>query len=134
MQSTITQLARIAWVARAGLAFMFFYHGLVPKLLTLSVGERLMITAHGFQNPEQIARLSGLAEIAMAVWLLSPWYRRGSLVIAATALAGLLADVAMITPHLLAEAFNPVSLNLAGLALCAVAWLAEAPVPRAHPA
>lgn len=130
----IGQLARIAWVARAGLAFMFFYHGLVPKLLAVSAGERLMIAAHGFENPERVAQLSGLVEILMAVWLLSPWYKRASLAVAGVVLAGLLVDVAMVTPHLLAEAFNPVSLNLAGLALCAVAWLAEAPVPRAHPA
>ena len=36
-------------------------------------------------------------------------------------------DVALFSPHLLLQAFNPLSTNLAALALCAVAWLAEAP-------
>ena len=115
-------LLRINWIARGGLAFMFAYHGLVPKLLWLSQGERAMIQAHGIEQVQLFATLAGVAEIALAIWiLLSPRSAR-PLVVAATALAGLLVDVAVFSPSILREAFNPVSLNVAGLALCAVAW------------
>ena len=115
-------LLRINWIARGGLAFMFAYHGLVPKLLWLSQGERAMIQAHGIEQVQLFATLAGVGEIALARWILLSPRSVWPLVVAATALAGLLVDVAVFSPSILREAFNPVSLNVAGLALCAVAW------------
>ncbi|GFM73364.1 hypothetical protein PSCICL_43560 [Pseudomonas cichorii] len=121
----MNELQRIAWVARVGLALMFFYHGLVPKILWLSPGELEMIQAHGFADASRVAWLSGAAEIGLAISLISGYFKRTSLMLSAVVLAGLLIDVALVSPHFLVQAFNPVSLNGAGLALCAVAWLAE---------
>ncbi|WP_244168298.1 MULTISPECIES: DoxX-like family protein [Pseudomonas] len=53
--------------------------------------------------------------------------RRWPLLLAGVVLILLLLDVLLLSPHLLVQAFNPLSTNLAALALCAVAWLAEAP-------
>ena len=53
--------------------------------------------------------------------------RRWPLLLAGAVLILLLLDVLLLSPHLLVQAFNPLSTNLAALALCAVAWLAEAP-------
>ncbi|WP_312933238.1 DoxX-like family protein [Pseudomonas sp.] len=117
-------LARINWIARGGLAFMFAYHGLVPKLLWLSAGEQAMIRAHGIEQVQLFAILAGIGEIALALCILLAPRHRWPIAVAATALLGLLVDVALVSPGLLKEAFNPVSLNVAGLALCAVAWSA----------
>lgn len=119
-------LSRINWIARGGLAFMFAYHGLVPKLLWLSAGERTMIQSHGISQVELFANLAGVGEIALALWLVLAPRSTWPIGIAATALAGLLLDVAIVNPSMLSEAFNPVSLNVAGLALCAVAWNSKA--------
>ena len=118
-------LLRINWIARGGLAFMFAYHGLVPKLLWLSQGERAMIQAHGIEQVQLFATLAGVGEIALAIWILLSPRSAWPIAVAATALAGLLLDVAVFSPAMLREAFNPVSLNVAGLALCAVAWNAK---------
>lgn len=118
-------LMRINWIARGGLAFMFTYHGLVPKLLWLSQGERAMIQAHGIEQVQMFATLAGIGEIALAVWILLSPRSAWPIAVAATALAGLLLDVVVFSPAMLREAFNPVSLNVAGLALCAVAWNAK---------
>lgn len=115
-------LVRINWIARGGLAFMFAYHGLVPKLLWLSQGERTMIQAHGIEQVQVFATLAGVGEIVLAVWILLSPCSAWPIAVAAAALAGLLVDVAVFSPAMLREAFNPVSLNVAGLALCAVAW------------
>lgn len=56
-------LLRINWIARGGLAFMFAYHGLVPKLLWLSQGERAMIQAHGIEQVQLFATLAGVGEM-----------------------------------------------------------------------
>lgn len=113
---------RINWIARGGLAFMLAYHGLVPKLLWLSQGERTMIQAHGIEQVQVFATLAGVGEIVLAVWILLSPRSAWPIAVAAAALAGLLVDVAVFSPAMLREAFNPVSLNVAGLALCAVAW------------
>jgi hypothetical protein len=118
----VNTLARINWIARGGLAFMFGYHGLVPKLLWLSPGERTMIQAHGIDQVELFATLAGIGEIALALWIVLAPRSSWPLGVAAAALLGLLLDVAMINPSMLKDAFNPVSLNVAGIALCAVAW------------
>jgi len=118
----MNSLVRINWIARGGLAFMFAYHGLVPKLLWLSQGERAMIQAHGIEQVQLFATLAGVGEIVLALWILLSPRSAWPIAVAAAALAGLLVDVAVFSPSMLREAFNPVSLNVAGLALCAVAW------------
>ncbi|MGH8434236.1 MAG: DoxX-like family protein [Pseudomonas sp.] len=53
--------------------------------------------------------------------------RRWPLALAGVVLLALLLDVALFSPHLLLQAFNPLTTNLTALALCLVAWLAEIP-------
>lgn len=91
-----------------------------------------MIGAHGLPDhalfaPELIARIGGVAEVLLGIALLTIRRQRWPLLVAAAVLLVLLLDVALLSPHLLIQAFNPLSTNLAALALCAVAWLAEAP-------
>ena len=129
---TDARLLRIAWLARLALAAVFIWHGLVPKLLWLSPDEMAMIAAHGLPDhelfaPELIARVGGMAEILLGMVLLKVRHQRWPLLVAGVVLLVLLLDVALLSPHLLIQAFNPLSSNLAALALCAVAWLAEAP-------
>jgi hypothetical protein len=81
-------LTRINWIARGGLAFMFAYHGLVPKLLWLSAGERTMIQAHGISQVELFANLAGVGEIALAFWIVLAPRSAWPIGIAAAALAG----------------------------------------------
>ncbi|MHC8344768.1 DoxX-like family protein [Pseudomonas sp. RT6P73] len=118
----MSALKRTHWIARGSLAFMFTYHGLVPKLLWLSPGERMMIQAHGIDQVELFAYAAGVAEIALALWILLAPRLAWPLIVASTALVGLLLDVAVFNPSMLTDAFNPVTLNVAGFALCAVAW------------
>ncbi|MGQ7957487.1 DoxX-like family protein [Pseudomonas sp. SP16.1] len=129
---TERRLAQIAWLARLALALVFLWHGLVPKMLWLSPDELAMIGAHGLPDhalfaPELIARVGGMAEALLGLALLVVRDQRWPLALAGAALLLLLLDVALLSPHLLIQAFNPLSTNLAALTLCAVAWLAEAP-------
>ncbi|MGG2396989.1 DoxX-like family protein [Pseudomonas sp. SH1-B] len=129
---TESRLAPIAWFARLALAQVFIWHGLAPKILWLSPDEVAMIGAHGLPDhplfaPELIARIGGVFEILLGIVLLTMRRQRWPLLVAGVALLVLLLDVVLLSPHLLIQAFNPLSTNLAALALCAVAWLAEAP-------
>jgi len=129
---TEPRLAQVAWLARLALALVFIWHGLAPKILWLSPDEVAMIAAHGLPDhplfaPQLIAAVGGVAEILLGILLLTVRRQRWPLLVAGVVLLALLLDVALLSPHLLIQAFNPLSTNLAALALCAVAWLAEAP-------
>jgi uncharacterized membrane protein YphA (DoxX/SURF4 family) len=129
---TERRLAHIAWLARLALAAVFIWHGLAPKILWLSLDEVAMIEAHGLPQhplfaPQLIAAVGGVAEIVLGILLLGVRRQRWPLLVAGAVLLVLLLDVALLSPHLLIQAFNPLSTNLAALALCTVAWLAEAP-------
>ena len=129
---TERRLAQIAWLARLALALVFIWHGLAPKILWLSPDEVAMIAAHGLPDhplfaPQLVAAVGGIAEILLGILLLTVRRQRWPLLVAGAVLLVLLLDVALLSPHMLIQAFNPLSTNLAALALCAVAWLAEAP-------
>lgn len=115
-----------AAIARLALGVVFLYHGLVPKLLFLSPDEVRMIEAHGWPlSTQRIAEVAGVAEIVLALAILLLRRSRWPLWLAVAALVGLLVDVALFAPELLLRAFNPVSTNIAALALCVIALLGE---------
>lgn len=115
-----------AVIARLALGVVFLYHGLVPKLLFLSPDEVRMIEAHDWPlSTVRVAQVAGVAEIVLALCILLLRRSRWPLLLAAFSLLALLLDVALFAPELLLGAFNPVSTNVAALALCAIALLGE---------
>lgn len=108
-------------IARTTLGFIFLYHGLVPKLLLLSDTEIQMIEAHGLYLPyEKIALLGGVAEIILGLVIVFLRSKTWPILVALISLILLLADVALFSPQLLIEAFNPVTTNIAAIALCLI--------------
>ena len=105
-------LARIHAAARAVLAFVFIYHGLVPKILWLSPTEAALAGAHGLYAPI-ISPIAGVGEILLGGALLLFKRTLVPVYAAIASLVVLLLDVAIMMPALLTEAFNPVTLNLA---------------------
>lgn len=108
-----------AAIARIALGIIFIYHGLVPKILFLSETEVRMIQAHGLSFPvEAVALVAGIAEIVLGLALLVLQKATWPVALATAALCVLLVDTAIFSPGLLVQAFNPVSTNIAGIALC----------------
>lgn len=116
---------QVHWLARGSLAFMFAYHGLVPKLIVLSPGERVLLQAHGLENAAWLSQAAGVAELVLAAVLLLLPRLRWPLLFTGFILLGLLVDVAVMQPSMLIDAFNPVTLNVAGIALCVIAWITQ---------
>jgi hypothetical protein len=90
---------------------MFGYHGLIPKLLWPSPGERTMIQSHGITQVELFANIAGGAEIALALWTLLAPRSAWALAVAAMALFGLLLGVAIFN---LLQVHVPPSLTATG--------------------
>jgi hypothetical protein len=119
----MNRVAQVHWLARGSLAFVFAYHGLVPKLIAISPGELALLQAHGLEGSPWISRAAGVAELALAAVLLLMPGLSWPLLLTAVILFGLLLDVAVAQPSMLMDAFNPVTLNVAGIALCTIAWM-----------
>jgi hypothetical protein len=125
--------SRNLWIihalARLTIAFVWIWHGLVPKLL--------------FHHPDELATLReahlstswlplvGAAEIGMGILNLVTWKFRPMLLADALCMLLLTACVAVYSPEYLTAAFNPVTLNLSVLMLCVIGWLASGSTPSA---
>lgn len=112
---------RIFWLSRIGLATVFFYHGLVPKLLFRNAQEIEMNARFVPAVDESVALIgSGIAEIVFSLGLLICFRVRwfNYLIIAFGCLATI--AIAFQLPHLLANAFNPFSTNLSIVLLAAI--------------
>jgi uncharacterized membrane protein YphA (DoxX/SURF4 family) len=102
-------------VARVGLALIFAYHGLVPKLLGPHADEIAMVRDAGVavENTWAVLAVLGVAELLIALCLLIFWRRRWPALLCLGLIVLATIGVAVNSPRYLAAAFNPVSLNLA---------------------
>ncbi len=116
-------------ISRIGLAFVWVWHGLVPKLLVHDADELRMLQQSGLHT--QWLPWIGGAEVLLGLMTLLLWRWRGifGLHIALMILA--LASVALRSPEFLTHAFNPVTLNVSVGLLAALGWLSARYVPTA---
>jgi uncharacterized membrane protein YphA (DoxX/SURF4 family) len=120
-------------IARVGLAAVFLYHGVVPKILGPDPQEVQMLGDVGVPaaNIEQAAVALGIAEIVLAVGLLVLWHSRWLPAICAAFALVSTAIVAVASPRYLGAAFNPVTLNLSVLCLASIDLVALHDLPSA---
>ena len=122
-------------VARWTVAFVFLYHGLVPKLLLVHPSEVDLVSATPTMglDPVLLVRLAGVAEVALALMIVVFWQRAWPLYLAALALAFLMAATLVFVPAISVAAFNPVSLTVTTLALTWVGLRPEQTLEDSHP-
>jgi hypothetical protein len=120
-------------IARLTIAFVWIYHGLVPKLISRNPDELRMLHDAGMAS-SHLARtvpLLGFLEVCFGLMVAIFWRSRWPLwfTLAAMFLATL--GVAATSPSFLTAAFNPVTLNLSVAALAVVALLNGTSLPTA---
>jgi len=108
--------------ARLGAAFVWIYHGLVPKLLFRHADEIRLMQAGGIdlETTHELLPFVGAAEIAIGVFLLFTWRLGWPLLLSAAAMILALLGVSATSPAYLVAAFNPVSLNVATFVLSVI--------------
>jgi len=120
-------------IARIAMVLIFFYQGLVPKLIFRNPDELAMLADSGvpWHLLGPAITILGVAEIAWAVLL--AFFGQSCWLLLLTSFAMILAllMIAIRTPAYLIAAFNPVTLNLAVIALCLVGGLTAADRPSA---
>lgn len=110
-------------VAVAGLAGVWIYQGLVPKLWKLDADELRPWLRIGLNEPSarRAVRAAGVTELGFGVATIAAASRRWPFRLTALAMPLLAATAARTDRESLARAFNPVSLNWAVAALALVA-------------
>jgi uncharacterized membrane protein YphA (DoxX/SURF4 family) len=120
-------------VTRLVIAFVWIYHGLVPKLLSANPDEAAMLRAAGIgsEHIRVVLQAVGLAEMAFGLALLAAWRARSLFIVTCLLMVSGLVIVAMQSPEYLTAAFNPVTLNVTMIALSAIGLLSGRDLPSA---
>jgi len=125
--------ALIHAVARTGLAFVFAYHGLIPKLLRHHADEIAMLRDSGIPEAAAVPALVtlGAAELLLALCMFLFWRRRWPAGLSLVLMVIATISVAALSPRFLSAAFNPVSLNVAVASLAVIDLFALRGLPSA---
>lgn len=123
------QFSAIHACSRLSIALIWLWQGLLPKLVFNNGDERAMMAASHL--PTSLVPLVGLVEIAIAVVAITSWRRRSFFLFNIAAMVVALANVIIQSPSYLVGAFNPVTLNLAMIALSAIGYIAATEIPSA---
>jgi uncharacterized membrane protein YphA (DoxX/SURF4 family) len=115
--------------ARLTIAAVWFWHGLIPKLLFRNADELTMLREAGLSA--RWLTWVGMAEILIGILVLCTWRRRSVLLVNAVLMVVATIVVAFWSAEYLTAAFNPVSLNLSVCALSVIGWIASARMPSA---
>jgi hypothetical protein len=117
-------------VARLSIAFIWIWHGLVPKLLFHHIDERTMLAQAGLSVG--LLPWIGALEVIFGLLILGTWNRRSMFLANIFLMLIATVVVAVHSASYLTAAFNPVTLNLATIALSVIGWIAARYAPSAH--
>jgi hypothetical protein len=120
-------------ISRGTIAFIWFYHGLVPKLIYHDRAELDLLGRIGTapQHLHAAATLAGVVEVFFALLLIILWRQSWLLWVTLALMLVGIPIVAVSAPEYLSAAFNPVTLNLSLAMFAAIALIARRDLPTA---
>jgi DoxX-like family len=126
--------ALIYGLCRLTIAFIWLYHGAVPKLLYHNPDEIRMLADAGVSTNHLMSFVSfcGWLEVGFAVALVIFWKAIWPLWFTIVAMFAAILAVSINSPRYLTAAFNPLTLNLAVAVLAAIGLLLEGKLPTAE--
>lgn len=121
-------------VCRFGLAMIFAWHGLVPKLIAHHPQEQLLIEASGFSQDasSRLVTVAGILELLFALALILFWKVRWLYALSGVGLIVLASTAIVVDSGLVAHPFSPITLTIAMLSLCVLGWIACVDLPSAR--
>jgi len=128
------QRSLIHGLARLTLAFVWLYHGAIPKLIYQHPDELTMLLGAGVPIESALILLNfiGWAEVSYGVLFLLAWRTRGLFLVNIALMLLATFGVALNSPQYLVAAFNPVTLNVLVIALSLVGFLSSTDLPSAR--
>ncbi|MDB6041011.1 MAG: hypothetical protein JWM99_4852, partial [Verrucomicrobiales bacterium] len=97
------------FLSRISVAFVWFWHGLVPKLLFHHPDEGIMLTDAGASDiaARYGVSIAGMVEIALALWVLLAWRSLLPMFVTILLMLAAFVGVALFSPRMIAMPFNP---------------------------
>ena len=102
-------------IARFIISFSWLYHGIFPKLMHIAPLEKVMTASLGLSNELSyfVTKSAGVGEVIFGLLFFVLYRSKTIILLNIAGLTGLLCFVAVLQPHILIEAFNPVTTNIA---------------------
>ena len=112
------------FISRIIVSFSWLFHGLVPKLIYIAPLEYEMTSSLGFSDSTTLLliKCAGISEILFGLVFWFCYRNRFIVASSIAALLSLIVVVAVLTPHLLFEAFNPITTNIPLVGLSLILW------------
>ena len=129
------KLLVIKSISRAALGLVWFYEGLVPKILFLRADEINLVRASHlvWRTPGFTLQLLGLAQILLGLWLIIGIAERAAVFIATVWMLILIGIVASGNPAMLTDPYGALVKDFC-LVACAITVWTLAPHPTVIPA
>lgn len=130
----ITKLRIIKLISRIALGLVWFYEGLVPKILFLRADEIGLVRASHlvWRTPEFTLQILGVAQILVGLWLIVGIAERAAVFIATFWMLILIGLVAGGNPLMLTDPYGALVKDLSLVACAVTVWtLAPLAVRRA---
>ena len=122
-----TNLPKIKLISRIALRLVWFYEGLVPKVLFLRAAEiDLVRRSHPvWQTPELTLQVVGVAQMLVGLWLILGMAERAAVLLATAWMLILIALIAGANPSMLTNPYGAVVKDLCLIACALTVWLAS---------
>jgi uncharacterized membrane protein YphA (DoxX/SURF4 family) len=120
-------------LSRLMIAFVWLYHGLIPKLIYRNTDELSLLRDAGIPNSHLSAAMTslGIIEVCFALAFVIFWKSRWPLWLTIIGMISALLTVGIASPSFFSAAFNPVTLNLSVAVLALIGLLSGTGLPSA---
>jgi hypothetical protein len=121
-------------ISRLTIAFLWFYHGLVPKLIYPQNDEITILVQSGVSLDQvpNLLHILGFLEVGLGILFLIAWNTRWLFLLNIVLMIIALLAVSVYSPRFLAHAFNPVTLNFCVISLSLIGLLISSNLPSAR--
>jgi uncharacterized membrane protein YphA (DoxX/SURF4 family) len=121
----ITKLRAIKLISRIALGLVWFYEGLVPKILFLRADEIDLVRASHliWRTPEFTLQILGLAQMLVGLWLIIGLAERTAVSIATVWMLILIGLVASGNPSMLTDPYGALVKDCCLIACAITVWL-----------
>jgi uncharacterized membrane protein YphA (DoxX/SURF4 family) len=117
-------MKNVVLISRLSLGLVWFYEGLVPKLLFVRPDQVELVRRSGIYigTPEFFLQLLGAAQVAFALWLLIGFRERLAVGVATLGMWILIVLVAMANPSMLTDPYGALIKDLCLTACAYTVW------------
>jgi uncharacterized membrane protein YphA (DoxX/SURF4 family) len=121
----ITKLRAIKLISRIALGLVWFYEGLVPKILFLRADEIGLVRAYhlAWRTPEFTLQIFGVAQLLVGLWLIIGIAERAAVFIATFWMLILIGLVANGNPSMLTDPYGALVKDFCLIACTITVWI-----------